>query len=78
MADKIHDLVEFDTVTLGDIRFPETEHSLPVSRRPGTTRHPRNPSPASPRNTNTRNAFTTFCQKPQSIFDVLAVKNEEK
>ena len=25
MADKIHDLVEFDTVTLGDIRFPETE-----------------------------------------------------
>ena len=25
MADKIHDLVEYDTVTLGDIRFPDTE-----------------------------------------------------
>ena len=58
--------------------FAKMEHSLPVSRRPGTTIHLRNPSPASPHETNTHNGSATFCQKPRSIFDFLSVKNEAK
>ena len=58
--------------------FAKMEHSPPVFRRPETTRHPRTLSPASPRETNTRNGSATFCQNPRSIFDVLAVRNEEK
>ena len=54
------------------------QHSLPVFRRPGIALHLQTPSPASPRETNAHNPFTTFCQKPRSIFDVPAVKNEAK
>ena len=58
--------------------FANLEHRSPVFSLKRITLHPRKPSPASPRETNTRNGSATFCQNPRSIFDVLAVKNEAK
>ena len=58
--------------------FANLEHSLPVFHRPETTIRPRKPSPTSPHETNAPGAFPTFCQKPRSIFDAPAVKNEAK
>ena len=58
--------------------FAKMEHSPPFFRRPGATLYPRTPSPASPREANDRNTFTTFCQKTRSIFDVPAMINEAK
>ncbi len=50
----------------------------PISHR--SRHHPARPttSLASPRETSSPGAFTTFCQKPQSIFDVLTAKNGRK
>ncbi len=50
----------------------------PISHRSG--HHPTRPtpSPASPREMNGHNAFTTFCQNPRSVFDVPSVINEAK
>ena len=58
--------------------FAKMEHYPPVSCRQETALHLRIPYSASPRETNSHNTFPTFCQKPRSIFDAPAVKNEAK
>ena len=83
MQEPIIDEETFNTRSSGQFPFSQIRSTGNVTHSPlfsqkRSAHHPQTPSPASPHETNSRNAFTTFCQNPRSIFDALAVKNETK